>query len=192
MINYTLSLTLTKSLYTECGLQCTKTRDVTKTRDLYVFSCDLRDLSAHNRNKLTYCFSDVLKHEYTWHFSEDTPAGCLLKSRAQVPFSIETTEDLQDVIDFVGAQLLAITPGSHDSAVNTFTLEQYPNSLSCWSYHSDCCATGVQIRHVMRQFQDNIRFLNLAPLRTTSACSKHVTCYFSGSDDVYLLRYDVR
>ena len=110
------SLTLTKSLYTECGLQCKKRRDVTKTRDLFVFSCDLSELSAHNRTKLTYCFTNVLKHDYTWYFSDATSASQVSKSAVQVPVSIDTTEDLQEVVDSVGAQLLRITPGSHDSA----------------------------------------------------------------------------
>ena len=190
--NSALSLTLTKSLYTECGLQCKKTRDVTKTRDLFVFSCDLSELSAHNRTKLTYCFTNVLKHDYMWYFSDATPASQVSKSTVQVPVSIDTTEDLQEVVDSVGAQLLRITPGSHDSAVNTLTWDQHHSSVPCWSYHSDCCATGTGICHVIRDYKDNVRFLNLVLLRTTSESSKHVTCYFSGSDDVYLLQYDVR
>ena len=157
-----------------------------------MFSCDLRDLSAHNRAKLTYCFQHVLHHEYTWCFSDVINASHVFKSLAQVPVSIETTEDLQDVVDHVGAQLLEISPGSCDSAVNTFTLEQYQNSVNCWTYHNDCCITGSEITRVIRDFRDDVRFLSLAPLPTSSECVKHVTCYFSGSEDVYLLQYDVR
>ena len=146
----------------------------------------------HIRAKLTYCFTHVLKHEYMWCFSDVIKASHVFRSRSEVPVSIETTEDVQDVVEHIGAQLLEISPGSPDSAVNTFTPVQYQNSVNCWTYHNGCCITGREMARIFRDFGDDVRFLSLASLQTSSEYVKHVSCYFSGSEDVYLLQYDVR
>lgn len=192
IVDFTLTLTLSKPFYTECGLQCKKARDHVLSRDVYVFTCDLSgELSKHIRERLAYCFEHVLKHEYTWFFSS---RGAVHKSqpRVSVPASIETVEDLQDVLENISGQLLEIEPGSHDSAVNTFVLEERSDYQLSWSHSNDCCATGTEISKYIDSLKDNIRFISLETLPGSSDCTKDITCFFSGSDDVYLLQYDIR
>ena len=55
--------TPTKPLYSIAGLPCSMSRDVSKSRDLYTFSCDLRDLSHNEREKLQYCFEHMISGE---------------------------------------------------------------------------------------------------------------------------------
>ena len=192
VVDGTLNLTLNQSLYTVCGLQCKKSRDPSKSRDLFTFSCDIREPSPHNLKTLKYCFENILKYEYSWTMGSITkPARDLFRSRVELPVVIATPDDLQDVVDVVGAKLLDIQPGSPDSVVNSFTLEQYTNSENCWLYTSDTCITGRELFARLTEVGDCVRFVTLFPLPTTSKTTKHITLYFSGADDVYLLQYDV-
>ena len=190
VVDANLTLTLNKYLYTMCGLQCQKSRDPSKTSDLFTFSCDIREPTPHNCKTLNYCFENVLKFQYPWTVGHVTTPACdVFKSRIEVPAAISTTEDLQDVVDLVGAKLLDISPGSPDSVVNSFILEQYENAEDCWLYANDTCVTGRDVFLCLDK--DDIRFVSLFPLPTSSKATKHISLYFSGADDVYLLQYDV-
>lgn len=193
VVNSKFTLALNKALYSECGLQCRKSRDVTKSRDLYVFECDLSQISPYTKTRLDYCFENVLKHTYTWCFSDvTTPTDDVTLSRVSLPASIETTDSLQDICDGIAAQIMKISSSEHDNGINSFVIESHTPSVECYPYHGSTCITGNNLNKITSKYQDQIRFLHLVSVKTTSDVSCHVTCIFSGSDDLYLLKYEAR
>ena len=115
-----------------------------------------------------------------------------MATRVKLPVAIETVDELQDVVDKVGGKLLGIQPGALESAVNSFVYEEFINCEECFAYTNDCCITGKDLCGKIKNFQDRIRFLSMFSLPTTSETVKHISCFFSGKDDVYLLQYDAR